>query len=79
MTKKNEENALIFFIAKQKQNEMFWDGWETAKSPIILDFPDIWKPGFIHTYIIFISVSTVSPFIQNDMLFLRAVPINYLI
>ena len=24
-----------------------WDSRETAKSPIVWDFPDIWKPGFI--------------------------------
>ena len=24
-----------------------WDGQRKVKSPIVLDFPDIWKPGFI--------------------------------
>ena len=23
-----------------------WDSRETIKSPIVWDFPDIWKPGF---------------------------------
>ena len=25
---------------------LVWDSRETIKSPIVWDFPDIWKPGF---------------------------------
>ena len=43
---------------------IIWDSWETVKSPIIWDFPDMWKPGLkiqynIHHYFYYLKKEIV--------------------